>query len=265
MTDFGRRPGDMFRAIYDPNNLGYVWNSLLLDQRTLAQVRAHDPQAHTHTESGITDLDHDAQKIKGVIVNDAAIGDQKVLAYDLGTERIVYITPAPSGALLNSIQYGSIALTDTELTDTATITTVDLDKSVMFSLGDFGNLFNVNRFCLILELTADDTVTATRNAGNAGDAAHTRFCVLEFSSGIASSQRGRADLVGVNTLNVTITEVDVTKAILFYSGLRCTDTGTDALRYMTPELELINSTTLRITCSIAGDNKYVGWAVLEFA
>jgi len=45
---------------------------------------------HTHEESDITDLDHDAQKIKGVIVDDSAKADGKVLTYESSTGEIIY-------------------------------------------------------------------------------------------------------------------------------------------------------------------------------
>lgn len=57
---------------------------------------AHDPSfgplVHYHDESDITDLDHDAQKIKGKTVDDSAIGDGKVLKYDSTEDKIIYGT-----------------------------------------------------------------------------------------------------------------------------------------------------------------------------
>jgi hypothetical protein len=48
------------------------------------------PTVHTHVEADITDLDHDALKIQGVPVDDSAIGDNKVLAYDSTTGSLQY-------------------------------------------------------------------------------------------------------------------------------------------------------------------------------
>jgi len=45
---------------------------------------------HTHVETDITDLDHDAQKIKGVVVDDTNISDGKILKYDSSTGTLVY-------------------------------------------------------------------------------------------------------------------------------------------------------------------------------
>jgi hypothetical protein len=52
---------------------------------------------HKHIESDITDLSHDAIKIKGKEIDDSAIGDGKVLGYRAASGKIEYI-PAPSGS-----------------------------------------------------------------------------------------------------------------------------------------------------------------------
>jgi len=45
---------------------------------------------HTHLEADITDLLHDAIKIKGKTVDDSAIGDNKILVYKTATQTLVY-------------------------------------------------------------------------------------------------------------------------------------------------------------------------------
>jgi hypothetical protein len=52
---------------------------------------------HTHVESEITDLNHDAQKIRGKTVDPNDIGDGKVLAYDQPSDKIVYKDPSAGG------------------------------------------------------------------------------------------------------------------------------------------------------------------------
>jgi hypothetical protein len=49
----------------------------------------------------------DATSIKGKTVDDAAIGDQKVLTYDLGSDTIVYSTPAGSGDMTKA-EYAAV-------------------------------------------------------------------------------------------------------------------------------------------------------------
>jgi len=78
-------------------------DALGIDAATLegsnkAAVQDHAPKAHTHVEADITDLDHDAQKIKGKTVDDAAIGDDKILVYKTSGSKLVYeAKPAGGG------------------------------------------------------------------------------------------------------------------------------------------------------------------------
>lgn len=78
--------GDMFKSVYDTNNDGIVDkadDSEKLEGSTKAEVQNHNPKTHTHSESEISDLDHNAQKIKDKSI-DAPVeaDDGKVLAYD---------------------------------------------------------------------------------------------------------------------------------------------------------------------------------------
>ena len=58
---------------------------------------------HSHVEADITDLDHNAQKIKGKPVDDAAIGDNKILVYKQSGDKIVYeAKPAGAGDMYKS-------------------------------------------------------------------------------------------------------------------------------------------------------------------
>ncbi|GAH86185.1 unnamed protein product, partial [marine sediment metagenome] len=129
----------------------------------LAQVRDHTPKIHTHVEANITDLIHDAQKVKGVIIDDTDIADQKVLAYDSGTERIVYIEPAPSGAAIASIQYADIAMSSSQAEKDETITEVDVTKSVCYLLGLHPSSQNIPAAYTVAWLYNSTTVRVARS------------------------------------------------------------------------------------------------------
>jgi hypothetical protein len=60
-------------------------------------------EGHTHAESEITDLDHDAQKIKGKEVDDSAIGDGKFLKYQASGDKVVYASVSGGGDMLKSV------------------------------------------------------------------------------------------------------------------------------------------------------------------
>lgn len=98
MTDFGRRAGDMLKSVYDTDENGVVDDSTKLEASTKAQVRDHTPKSHTHTQSQITDLIHDALKIMGVVVDDTDKADTKGLYYNAATQKLEYETP-PTGGL----------------------------------------------------------------------------------------------------------------------------------------------------------------------
>jgi len=90
VTDFGRRAGDMSKSVYDTDDDGAADNAEALEGKTLAEVQDHTPKTHTHTESQIADLDHNALKIVGVPVDDTDKGAGKVLAYNSISENLEY-------------------------------------------------------------------------------------------------------------------------------------------------------------------------------
>jgi len=83
----------------------------------IPEAYRHPPKTHTHTESDITDLNHDAQKIRGKIVDDAAIGNGKVLVYRTSGDKLQYENQAGGGLHGNEMhdpdflaEDGSVAL-----------------------------------------------------------------------------------------------------------------------------------------------------------
>lgn len=242
MTDFGRRAGDMFKSTYDTDDDGTVDDSERLEASSKAEVQAHMPESHahaqsdvtdlvddlaakaalehTHTESEITDLDHNALKVKGVIINDAAKADQKVLAYDSASDRIVYITPAPAGITIESIQRGVAVFPGAVDVTTATINAVDRTKSVIRYLGHkFALGGGKTYYGSKLVFEDDTTVGATRysGAGAAGYNDEVGFEVVEYASGVASVQSVAFSMTGSEE-DFEITEVDLSKTTLIYNG-----------------------------------------------
>lgn len=72
-----------------PTELGYVHGVTSAIQ---TQIDGKLDVVHTHTEGDITDLDHDAQKIKGKTVNDTDIADGKILKYNAASGNLEYET-----------------------------------------------------------------------------------------------------------------------------------------------------------------------------
>ena len=67
-----------------------VTNAVDADTVDGEHASAFADASHTHTESDITDLDHDAQKIKGVTVDDTDIADGKILKYNSTSGNLEY-------------------------------------------------------------------------------------------------------------------------------------------------------------------------------
>ena len=65
----------------------------------------YTPSTHTHTESEITDLIHDAQKIKGKEVDDSQIGDNKFLKYNASSGKIEYVSGGTGGMEVHGNEY----------------------------------------------------------------------------------------------------------------------------------------------------------------
>lgn len=97
MTDFGKRVGDMSKSTYDTDENGTVDDAEKLQGSSKAETQDHTPKSHTHEEADITDLDHNAQKIKGVTVDDGDKGGGKVLTYNATSENLEYETPSTGG------------------------------------------------------------------------------------------------------------------------------------------------------------------------
>ncbi len=264
MTDFGRGAGDMKKSVYDTDGDGVVDNSELLEGSSKAAVQTHTPASHGHGVADISGIVHDASKIAGVVINDAAKADQKVLAYDSGTDRIVYITPAASGAALQSIQTGTILLESTDLSGTAAISSVDVAKSFVIHLGqsqeagDTGGEFNKLLCCL--EIVNSTTVRAWRKAATAGVTPLVSFIVVEFATGINSIQRGINGPTGVGDTTVAVTAVDVAKSFLIASQ----NTGSANIEHFM-SIKITNSTTLTIRMTAGGAaSPEFSWELVEF-
>jgi len=260
MTDFGKRTGDMSKSVYDADADGTVDDSEKLEASTKSQVQDHTPKAHTHTESEISDLDHNALKVKGVVINDAAKADQKVLAYDSGSDRIVYISQAPSGAVINTIQRGIIEL-DAVISNTQTITSVDTSKAICIGAGFLclADQPRGNFHCL--KLISATSVEASRNAPDYKT--YAAYQIIEFSSGVASSQRGEFNiLLDDLSADFTISQVDPTKCILAHNGTKGSIVGN--AKKISTTLELINSTTIRATRGVVDQPITQYFDLIEF-
>ena len=165
------------------------------------------------------------------------------------------------GAMVNSIQTGTIAIAPASLSNTATITSVDMSTTMLLHNGVAfvsGTGAAYSAYLTRITLTNGTTVTATRHTTQ-GDST-TRFTVLEFSGGI-TVQRGAISLVNIQNNTATISSVDTSKAFVNYLG----HTEQDSVsRENVPYIWLVNSTTVQVYCNNVNRTTVVDYEVIEF-
>lgn len=91
---------------------------------------------------------------------------------------MIFQYPTLSG--IKSLQYGTISITGTNTTNTATITAVDTSKAILHFLGFHTDSKDEVMTAQSITLTNTTTVTATRGTlSGAGGTSTVSFCVEE--------------------------------------------------------------------------------------
>ena len=108
----------------------------------LSGAELHDPKAHTHTESEVTDLDHDAQKIKGKNV-DAPVADDdgKFLQYDHAGSK--YTHAEPEGRLLTVGAGDNLCVSSDSVKETTSETYVKAKEIKVYRPGTYRIKFDL--------------------------------------------------------------------------------------------------------------------------
>ena len=169
-----------------------------------------------------------------------------------------------ASGLIEAIQYGTIALSGAQATNTATITSVDLSRSILIDLRQSNNWSGGTQPSYTsntLALTNSTTVTASRQAAG-GLTLTAAFCVVTFNPGVVRSvQSGVVASAGSPT--VSITSVNTAKTLLLSLGLEGDSGGRDD--YFYGYWQLTNSTTLTLQRGASGGTSMkAGWLALEF-
>ena len=165
---------------------------------------------------------------------------------------------------VKSIQQGTISITGTNPTATATISSITPANSVVLLLGlnnnDGGAYFASGH--VKLEITNSTTITATRNY-IASSTTNIGYLVIEFQSAcVKSKQSGNKVMTGPSATE-TITSVTTAKSLLVLGGyIFAAPTSADA-SYMATVV-LTNSTTITFSRISSAYNTTVSWQLLEF-
>jgi len=173
-----------------------------------------------------------------------------------------------SAAAVDSVQQGTIAMTNGIVTATDTITSVTTSRSVALFNGDTISA-NVGdgRARTSVSLTNATTVTATRGTGTAS--AHTTtsgYVVIEFAAGITDSvQEFEVTISSGTSATATISSVDTSKTATFPGGMTTPQASND-MGHEYCYCALTNATTVTATKGASGGNTVtINGTMVEFA
>lgn len=163
---------------------------------------------------------------------------------DPATVTLGATTVAAATSPIVSVQYGTITITGSNTSATATITSVNTATSVALVLGE--TLPNTGSFTsdeMSLALTNQTTLTATR-VGNAISSPQLQYVVVEWATAVVQSRQtfAIAMTAGNGSGTATISSVATAKTVLFWAGnttTNATNIDSDAGFYT-----LTNATTV---------------------
>lgn len=161
-----------------------------------------------------------------------------------------------------SIQRGTIVITGASTSNTATITAVDVNNSIITFLGwNLAGAENPDHAFVRLALTNATTVTATKGAGTGGaDNVTVGFEVVAYAPGVIKSVQRGTIVCAAGTATATITSVNTAKTTLHCIGVSSVNTG--AFNTWMPSIDLTNSTTITATSTAA--DATVGYQAVEW-
>lgn len=176
---------------------------------------------------------------------------------------------ATAPSLIKSIQPVEITIASGSNSNTATITAVNTEKTVILYNGQRSSDSSLNpaEDFIRITLTNSTTVTANTNTTNAANSRIICATVVEFyewavNKVIYSTVTSSA----VTQVDTTIANVDTARSAVLYLGQTTDRTSYNVIRDSVA-LQLLNATTVRATrgSTTAGDNITIGFCVVEFA
>lgn len=170
---------------------------------------------------------------------------------------------------VKSVQSGTIAIAAASASNTATITSVDVNNAVLLFLGfTVTNAFTRQDVSIArLALTNATTITATRGlAAASGETITVSYMIVEFSPGLIKSVQQATIALSAVSNTATITAVDTTKAVIIPLGMSSADTTVSPTTDVTSfKLVLTNATTVTANHITAAAAAYtIGFTVVEF-
>lgn len=169
-----------------------------------------------------------------------------------------------ASSLVTSGQQGSITipLSGSANSNTSTISSVDLTRSIILWGGVLPSAYNRNDLDGIrVALTNATTVTATRSGVSAG-VSYTTYSVMEFQPGVIRSVQRGTSTMSSTTIHNTITVVNLAKTFFTFLGISDSDVSSTT-QWLNAYMYFVNSTDLAVQVYTAS-SQVVGWQVVEF-
>jgi hypothetical protein len=202
----------------------------------------------------------DASKIKGITVDDSAIGDGKALAYDQASGFLKYIDVG--GAVLNRIQFTYTNIDNGQTTGTSTISEIDLDNTIPIWAGCVTNYPDPQTLAYI-EPISTTQIRATRDGSPSAFTTVNSYW-MEFEPGFIKSIDYGIFTIGSGNLYqiINVSEFDPSKTMLVHLGYTVSNNTTE--QHSATRMNF-NSTT-SIICYRSGSayTSYSSYALVEF-
>jgi hypothetical protein len=199
------------------------------------------------------------------LTNATTVTASRIFASVSGSITVYATVVEFAASAIQSIQSGSIAITGSNTTATATISSVTTANAAVFFEGFTTTSSGTSAGVIVgtLELTNSTTVTVTR--ASTGLTATHNYTVVEFKPGVLSSIQKRSITMNTSaTSNTdTISSVNTGNTLLLYNGIFTTlNTWADFLY----SLQMTNSTTVTLTRNgTSTTSRTLKYTVLEFA
>lgn len=164
-------------------------------------------------------------------------------------------------SLIRSVQRGEIVIAGSSASNTATITAVNMNNSLLRFLGCTpGGAELPDASFARLAFTNATTITATRDDVGGGDNLTVAYEVVEYVPGVIKSiQRGTITAVA-GSATASITAVNTAKSHVDSLGYETNNGGTD--NTWLPRLDLQDSTTVRVRATAV--DALIGYQVVEW-
>ncbi len=170
----------------------------------------------------------------------------------------------PTANLVSSVQFGTVSLTTTQTSNTASITSVNTGRSVVFYLGTSTTTasLSINSVSFGVSLTNSTTVTAARETSTSATQS-VAFVVVQFAVGVINSlQTVSTSYTSANLIDSkTISAVVTANTFLALGGFSSSNSTVNYWPYLT-QTSTTNVDAVRIGTGTSSRTPY--FTVVEF-